>query len=340
MSKQKTFEEKAKDIGLKDATLEALLKEDIDTTAVLASMQESDIEKLNLTMGQHRLVCSWIKKLTVKPKPKPSTTIDLQHKEPTEQHPATTESLAKNPELEAEVQAYMEKAGQLNGLFSSQGAASASTSQGATATTGKPLLIPDFVTYSRGSYEDEEQEVMNGQPWSIYVKNSKSTVKPRPEDVTMAQWIGANSRIQLELIQRGDLASPAARAAYLRYTSQIGDFAQTSTWPSLMLLDHEFRKRQAKEGFAWDDMENLWKLVYFYLEKRPVKSTFQGHQGHRKQGQSAVGPRLRDNNGIQICRQYNTQEGCTYRQCRYSHCCMQSGCLGKHPKYLHPGADQ
>ena len=38
----------------------------------------------------------------------------------------------------------------------------------------------------------------------------------RPEEVSLPQWIGANARIQSELIRRGDLATAESQLTYCK----------------------------------------------------------------------------------------------------------------------------
>jgi len=335
MAPQKSFEDAAKDFGLKDATIKILLENDIDSTTVLAAISSADIESLRLSLGQSRLLGAWLKKLNTKrgasSKPQDKSAIEQSEQASL----ITTDTLAQNPSLAADVQRYMEDGNKLTDLLGDMKGDNTTGQPGASTIGKKPLLIPDFIVNTRNSCEDEEEiEVVSGGKTSLYAKATKSLTKPRPEDVTMAQWIGANSRIQSELTRRGDIASRSAQLKYQRYTSQIGDWAQSYTWTSMMLFDNAFRKKQANEGLQWDDMNNIWGLAFLYLEKRPFKQSTSQRKPNPSLSNS-VGPRMRDSNGQQICLKYNSTAGCTFAACKYSHCCLQPGCQGRHPQHQH-----
>ena len=67
-------------------------------------------------------------------------------------------------------------------------------------------------------------------------------------------------------MHRGDLATLDAQKGYLTYVANVSDFAQANTWASVMLFDHAFRKLQAKDSLAWDDVSISWRLAFFHLE--------------------------------------------------------------------------
>ncbi len=333
MPPKKTFQELAQDFGLKEATIELLAKQDVDSVNVVAALKEEDLDQFNLSLGQHRLMCSWIVKLSSKPvkPPKPPAEKQEQQQQQQQQGLVTTETLGHNDQLEVEVQDYVGSAEKLNGLFrqSQPPPTRAATTSGASGR--KALLIPDFVTNSRSSCEEEEKQLATDGQSTLLLKTSKAA-KPKPEEVSFAQWIGANARIEAELIRRGELTQ-SSQLQYLKYCSHIGDLAQTSTWSSVMLFDHAFRKMQAAEDLTWDDVNNSWRLAFFHLEKRQPKPSMPRAPARAPAG--PVGPRMRDNGGRQICLKYNSMAGCTYDSCKYSHCCLQPGCQARHPQHQH-----
>ena len=73
---------------------------------------------------------------------------------------------------------------------------------------------------------------------NIPTKSSITAANPdkqkRVEDVTIPQWISANVKILQKLMAEG--MSQENVIKYLRYTSKIGDYLQTSDQSSVMLL--------------------------------------------------------------------------------------------------------
>ena len=216
MPPAKPFEELAKDFGLKEATVEALKTLEVDSTAILIELRESDIEALELSLGRRRLLDAWHKKLTsTKSKGRKSTSSGVDKSEPAGA-PAlpNTESLAQDPALAAEVQQYMGKGDKLSGLFQEEDAEDQPHKHQATSSDKKTLHIPDFVIDCRGSCEEDEDDklLIPGAKTSIFMRTNdsdgKTRTKPRPEDVTMGQWTGANARIQQQLTKRERINRP------------------------------------------------------------------------------------------------------------------------------------
>ncbi len=67
MPKQKTFEEQAKEAGIKEETLTTLKENEVDTVAVMLTLRPEDCRTLGLKLGQTRLLEAWLLKLTEKP---------------------------------------------------------------------------------------------------------------------------------------------------------------------------------------------------------------------------------------------------------------------------------
>ena len=93
----------------------------------------------------------------------------------------------------------------------------------------------------------------------------------------MPQWLSANARIMLALLDNMDKATITS---YLRYTAKIGDYLQVSEPSSVMLLDEEHRKSVTRENRQWDDIDGDRR--YFYLEKSKSSS---GNVGNRRNAQ-------------------------------------------------------
>ena len=195
----------------------------------------------------------------------------------------------------------------------------------------KPLLIPDFVANCRSSCEKEENQLASDGQATLLLKTSKAA-KPNPQEVSLPQWIGANARIQAELIKRGDLATADAQLRYTRCIVNLGDLAQTNTWASVMLYDHAFRKLQANERLTWDDVNNSWRLAFFTWRNASPNLGENNARPVRVLLRSSL---IRDSRVHQICINYNQPAGCSFPGCRYAHCCLQPGYQAKHPHYQH-----
>ena len=70
----------------------------------------------------------------------------------------------------------------------------------------------------------------------LLLKTSKAS-KPKPEGVTLPQWISANAHIEAELMQQGELATLEAQQQYCRYIRYLGKvkrllyFTFRPVWP-------------------------------------------------------------------------------------------------------------
>ena len=60
-------------------------------------------------------------------------------------------------------------------------------------------------------------------------------------------WVVANTRIMKAMMARPDFCAEQ----YLTYTEIIGELACRFTWTSVLLVDEEYRQRQAVVGFPW-----------------------------------------------------------------------------------------
>ena len=114
-----------------------------------------------------------------------------------------------------------------------------------------------------------------------------------------------------KMISDGVLKSNQETLDYLEYVMDFGDYAQVNEIESVMLYDHEYRKKQSRKRSKWgsDDIH----LANFYLQR---KNMFQ-----RSRQNPNRPPRLLDSSGVEICRNYNGS-GCFRPSCNFSHACM------------------
>lgn len=184
---------------------------------------------------------------------------------------------------------------------------------------GKLLTIPDFVHNPTGSATQYSEL---GKGLFLHAK-----AKLKPEDITTAQWISANTRILRKNIEQG--LDQAGIKAYLKYTEKIGDYLQVSEISSVMLLDHAHRQLVFEENRRWDDIDG--DMRYFYLEKS--KSTTPAGPKQKRSFKSST-----DHSGNIICGRFNAIQGCQLQYCKFSHVCSVQGCNMDHPRHAHIGS--
>lgn len=252
--------------------------------------------------------------------------------------PVNTKDLVKNAELNKLVENLTAEASSLDFLVKDQQGQQQDQGHCVATKQGKILFIKDFVSCNRYLPDDSaDTELISCNGSSLVVKTSASQ-KPRPEAVNIAQWISANARIMKCMLDRGELNDINSLLAYLDFTEQIGEYLQIYTTSSVMLYDHRFREKQYKGECKWGIPDI--HAINFYLtpNSRGVKQ--QGNQpaGGKKRSQIPPGPSSftgRDGLGNPICRDYQTEAGCTRKACRFSHVCIVQGCGKAHPQCLH-----
>ena len=277
--KTKTFRDVAGQAGLKKATIDKLVGEDFDTTDVIKLMTDADIEDLGVSRGQTRTLEVWVKSLRTPTPPENSS----------EPRPSTEDATGHNTDI------FLQHEGE---LWDAQ--------ERNTHSDGRPLFIQDFV--SRVSHDEHERAVCTQGGTQLVLRSTKQ--KPVPEDVTLAQWVGANARIMARMIKDGTLKSNEAILDYLDYTMDFADYAHVNDLASVMIYDHEYRRKQHRKGRKWgeDDIH----LANFHLRRK--SDTFRPRITPNRP------PRLVDNTGVEICRNYNGN-GCLRSQCVFAHVC-------------------
>ena len=92
---------------------------------------------------------------------------------------------------------------------------------------GKPLFITDFINRATVGLSDTiEREVCHQGDAQLVLRAARQ--KPLADQVTLAQWVGANARIMERLIRTCQLQSVDELCQYLDYTVKISDFAQVN----------------------------------------------------------------------------------------------------------------
>ena len=124
---------------------------------------------MDLSLGPKRLLMAWHAKLSAKgdAKSRKSEIAGAAITQSTSE--STSESLAKDAFLDAQVQPYIDASDLLDTHDSDR----------PTIAGGKKvLIIPDFVIFSRGSFEDEERQLATDGLATSCLKTSKATSGP------------------------------------------------------------------------------------------------------------------------------------------------------------------
>ena len=190
-------------------------------------------------------------------------------------------------------------------------------------STPSYLDICDFVQTSI------EEEVVLGSQGDQQIIVKSGPKKPRIENLTLSQWSVANLAILYRLVGENKLQGPELMD-YLSYTTKIYQLVQRFSLVSVMLYDREYRKLQAGLKFRWGtDVQHLSNI---HLQARD-KPAAQGGQ------QKKVMPPFKSGKNVQvkqeICRNYNSQKGCSYVECKFKHICIIPGCKQPHPALSH-----
>ena len=223
----------------------------------------------------------------------------------------TTKSLNADKDLTAALEL-------LNSMPLQDILSSTSSSELQTTSSGKCLHIVDYVSTPRFTAKESDRRIFK----DIYQKGSKIKL----DDVTIPQWLSANARILLQLM---DSMTTDEVRDYLKYTAKVGDYLQKSDSTSVFLLDEEHRRMVASEGQKWNDVDGDKR--FFYLESSESSTKAQASNFRKK----PRGNLPMDNNGNPICLSFNSEKGCTRSWCSYSHVCSMQGCQASHPRHLH-----
>ena len=200
----------------------------------------------------------------------------------------------------------------------------------ATGKSGLSYLdVCDFVPHSV-----EEELVIGGQDeQQVVVKSGPK--KPKLETLSLSQWSIANLSILYRLTNEGKLVGPALMD-YLSYTTKIYQLVQKCSLASVLLYDREYRQLQSNMGFRWGtDVQHL-HMLHLQPRDRQVKTGTQNHTGRKNVSNSQ--PNYSKPKGESgICKNFNSEKGCSFQKCKYLHQCISPGCNLKHPVTTHFG---
>lgn len=191
-------------------------------------------------------------------------------------------------------------------------------------TGEKYLKIVDFV-YHTVPQRDEHLVNEHGDTKLVLTSSQR---KPRLENITIQQWVIGSNRILFELISTNKL--PQDRISdYLAYNVKVMELAQRFEWKSVLKYDDEYRYLQAAYSFRWGSDSQHFHTVLLTPLSTPS----------RKQSTNHPLPRtMFTTDGIEVCRKFNSRDGCHFPECKYKHCCSKPNCQGSHPIFKHSSA--
>lgn len=196
-------------------------------------------------------------------------------------------------------------------------------SSAAGKSTPSYFDICDFVQAS------VEEEVVLGSQGDQQIVVKSGPKKPRIENITLCQWSVANLAILYKLVGENKLQGPALMD-YLSYTTKIYQLVQRFSLVSVMMYDREYRKLQASLNFRWGtDVQHLSNI---HLQARD-KPAAQGSQ--QKKAPVPLKPVRHGQGKQEICRNYNSQKGCSFAECKFKHVCIIPGCKQTHSALKH-----
>jgi hypothetical protein len=248
--------------------------------------------------------------------------------------PPSTEQLAKDKLLTELVEKMINKGG-LIGDYLQEGEAllPGVTTTEATKKGKKPFSIPDYVRIARASADEDEKLLFFNEETGSFERRGRQ--KPLIANVMLSQWIGAEARILVKMIEEGLITSVEGMKEHLVHMEKIGDLSQTNTVSSVMVYDQEYRKNQAARQFSWQEDEFHLQSLYL-VERKPnaFNSAPRGSPGpqaaYRGKNTPQRPPRLN-----KVCYDFQNESGCQRPTCRYTHACIVEGCGQSHPQYLH-----
>ena len=205
------------------------------------------------------------------------------------------------------------------------------------SSTGKTAYydIVDFVGIEAEVPEEVVMQTKDG-PQLVLRTNAR---KPRLEAVSLSQWSIANVAILHKLMLEG--ASMTTVTDYLSHTTRIYQLVAKFSLQSVLLYDRAYRKSQAQHQFRWGT--ELAHLQLCFLQARPLQPrTNQNNSTARQQGQGYTAPNAGDRRpgpltaqGKEICKKYNSQSGCHFSDCKYTHVCSVPKCEKLHTAVMH-----
>lgn len=330
MSDQDNFIKFMLDNKVKQETIDVLLKDGLDDLELITYLDPGYVKKLKLNTGQTVALSRVISKLSDQPQvleerpaepAKPSDTSVDSDAPPAAILPSDLRRIPGNlDQLMREVQDSDRTIGDAGAELQSD-----PWLDGRPAGKSiKALLVQDFCGLVIAPRKDHELAQFDGA--TLVAKGGPK--RPQPQETTIAQYLVGSTRILASLLQNHQLQfTLPAILGYLRYQVKIGEYLQSYSKESVMLFDQEFRLQEAGGQLKWGD--DSLHLGLKYLTSQHTSAT-------KFTRPSARTPGPRDSRtGVEICRNFQTPDGCRHSHCKYSHVCIRMGCNKPHPEYRH-----
>ena len=191
--------------------------------------------------------------------------------------------------------------------------------------TGKPKTrykkVIDYIPASSQDAEDDVEEYELGNGLSL-IRGSK---KNKLLDVTLSQWMVANTKILLEMRKEmSHLPSDVCKIVeeqYLHYTIKIGELNAKYTWASVLRFDDNYRRRQAELDFPWGtEAQHLSNVTL--KERQPNSPRVKKRRISGDLTKKIVSPCK----PAQFCGYFNDGEKCPHgSECHFPHICESCG---------------
>lgn len=186
--------------------------------------------------------------------------------------------------------------------------------------------IVDFVSACGTSFNDETL-LSHSSTGQLIFKSGPS--KPKLELISLCQWSMASLAILYKMLEEGSL-SQANIIDYLSYTTRIYQLITTHDMTSVLFYDREYRRLQSRHKFRWGtDIPHIQTVFLKPKMARPSKP--QPHRGTQYQGKFI----LHSASGKEICKKFNSRQGCTLSACKFEHSCNMPGCGKLHSASTH-----
>ena len=253
--------------SLSKKTLTALKREECDNVAALKLLTPRDVNRMNITVGQARLLRVALRGL--------GNPIRLDDREEPSKPPPDEESGAvkevDNPE-EILDQAGDELAQLLN-VGDEKSEAGATKDDGkkggqreghgngigyrdplmmltVKATSKKALQIINFLPEPVRSRVNRRRRDQFTLSTSSGGGLSLKTEEEGSYYISIDEWGAANMRLAAHMLKLGDISAEKI-VYYMAYTTMIYDLAAKYEWSSILEYDSRYRELQAEHGFAW-----------------------------------------------------------------------------------------
>lgn len=176
----------------------------------------------------------------------------------------------------------------------------------------------------------EEEVVLGGQgDQQIIVKSGPK--KPRLENLTLSQWSVANLAILYRLVNENKLQG-SSLMDYLSYSTKVYQLVQRYSLVSVLLFDREYRRLQSSMKFRWGtDVQHLSNIHLLPRDKPAV----QGSQAKKNLPATKPNKTGKSKPEMVICRNFNSQKGCSFTECKFRHACILPGCNKLHSALNH-----